>query len=785
MEGASRPPMSLAAPPRFAVTDRATGRLTLTSGAGDLVHLFVLEDDIVRVLALPGGRLDQPRTWAIAPGLDDTPVEGRDRFDLSGFSLPDFALETDAETLRLTTDRIQLTVRLEGFFCDWAIRVGDDWIRAARDRPTQAYNWGYWDERVYHYLRREPGERYFGLGERTGDLDRTGRRFRLTNIDAMGYDAETSDPLYKHLPVYVTAQPASGLAFALLYDTLSDCEFDFGQERDNYHGLYRHMVAAHGDLDYYPVSGPQLDAVVRRLTWLTGRPAFPPRWSLGYSGSTMAYTDAPDAQARMAEFLARCAEHDILCDSFHLSSGYTSIGQRRHVFHWNRDKFPDPAGFARAYADQGVHLCANIKPCLLQDNPRFDEARKAGLLIAEADGAPAFVQFWDGPGAYLDFTRLETQAWWKARVTETLLEVGLDSTWNDNNEFEIWSPRALAHGFGQPRPAREFKPLQTLMMLRASREAQIAFAPHRRPYLVSRSGGLGMHRYVQTWSGDNLTAWKTLKYNIRMGLGLALSGVSNFGHDVGGFSGPAPDPELLVRWVQFGLFMPRFSIHSWNDDGTVNEPWMHPEVTGVVRDLIKLRARLTPYLYDLVWRYHHAYEPIVRPTFLDFPDDPAAWTDSDDFMLGRALLVAPVVEPGVEERQVYLPSGSAWYDVWTGALFEGGQTIVRPADWTRPVMLARAGCALPVNLAEQHFARPADRRGLLLFPATDDEPFEAAIFDDDGLSWPRPGQGLWRLAVEADAETIRVRLQTPPGHAPSPAVLPPTGETRALEVREW
>ena len=156
-----------------------------------------------------------------------------------------------------------------------------------------------------------------------------------------------------------------------------------------------------------------------------------------------------------------------------------------------------------------------------------------------------------------------------------------------------------------------------------------------------------MHRYVQTWSGDNSTSWETLKYNIKMGLGLALSGISNTGHDIGGFSGPAPDPELFVRWVQFGVFMPRFSIHSWNDDGSVNEPWMYPEVTPVVRDLIKFRYRLIPYFYYTLWRYHRHYEPMIRPTFFDFPDDPRCWLESDDMMVGNSLLASPVVEPGL------------------------------------------------------------------------------------------------------------------------------------------
>ena len=115
-------------------------------------------------------------------------------------------------------------------------------------------------------------------------------------------------------------------------------------------------------------------------------------------------------------------------------------------------------------------------------------------------------------------------------------------------------------------------------MLKSSFAAQKEFAPNLRPYLISRSGCPGIQRYVQTWTGDNRTEWKTLKFNNYMAIGLSLSGVYNLGHDVGGFSGLAPDPELFVRWVQNGIFYPRFTIHSWNDDKTVNVPWMYPEV---------------------------------------------------------------------------------------------------------------------------------------------------------------------------------------------------------------
>jgi alpha-glucosidase len=374
----------------------------------------------------------------------------------------------------------------------------------------------------------------------------------------------------------------------------------------------------------------------------------------------MGYADAPDAAAQLEGFLAELAEYDIPCTSFHLSSGYTSIGARRYVFHWNREKFPDPTALFARFARAGVKVIANIKPALLTDHPAFAAAARAGLLLADADGAPVVEQFWDGPGAYVDFTNPAAADWWTGQVKAQLLEVGITATWNDNNEFEVTNPRALAHGFGAPFPAREMKPLQTLLMLRASRRAQVEHAPDVPPFLISRAGFAGMQRYAQTWSGDNATSWETLKWNIPMGLGLSLSGVSSFGHDMGGFAGPRPDAELFARWVGLGVFLPRFAIHSWNDDGSVNEPWMHPEVLDDVRALMRLRERLAPYLGALLLRYREAYEPVMRPLFHDFPDDPEAWAETDDFLLGDAVLVCPVISPGVTRREVRLPLGAVW-----------------------------------------------------------------------------------------------------------------------------
>ena len=773
---------TLSNPPVFALTEQVRGRLTLTADTGAVAHLFVLEDDIARLLLLSEGSVTSPPSWAIAPGADDIAEPGRDRMDVAGFACPDFRVEEADNVLVVETARLRVSIRLSGLHCTWEQRDGDEWRLMAADRPTQAYDFGWWDGRTHHHWARRPGERYYGLGDRTGDTDRSGRCFRLTNLDAMGYDAEHSDPQYKSIP-YVLVADADGRCHGVFYDTVADVRFDFGRELDNYHGWYRHVVADAGDLDLWMIAGPDALAVIRRFTWLTGRPAMMPRWSLGYSGSTMTYTDAPDAAAQMAGFLDKLAEHDIGCTSFHLSSGYTSIGDKRYVFHWNRDKFPDPAAFVATYAAAGIQLVPNIKPALLRSHPLYDEVAAAGLFVKDEDCAAVEAQFWDEVGSYIDFTNPAAADWWRGQVKMALLDQGITSTWNDNNEYEIWDARARFGGFGTARPAAEMRPVQPLLMARASRRAQVEAAPDKRPYVVTRSGMTGLQRYAQTWTGDNLTEWKTLRFNARMAIGLALSGVSNSGHDVGGFAGPAPSPELLVRWVQAGVLMPRFSVHSWNDDRTVNEPWMYPEATPAIRRLMALRQTLIPFLYDLLHRYHADYEPMVRPVWLDFPGDPEAWAECDEHLLGPNLLAAPVMEQGAETRDVRPPAGAEWLDVWTGERIVGGTSAVlaAPLDGPPP-LLARAGSAMLVDLARGGWRPEPYARGVWLFPPREGA-FAWSAVEDKG-----DGDGpvdRWHVTGTADAARILIDVRREAsgdwGDGTITLLLPPN-ETRPLVV---
>ncbi|MCI2255756.1 glycoside hydrolase family 31 protein [Domibacillus sp. PGB-M46] len=754
--------MSLRENYQFQFTDEKSNVLTFQLEHSEVIaRVFVLENDMVRVLMSKGDQLEVKKTWLVAPGMDDVSFEGRDRLDLSPFSLPAYKFQDQGSHCTVETEKLKLHIDLNGFKITWFSKNSDgNEQQIAADRNTQAYNFdGSLGEGNFHYLQRTLDEQYFGLGEKSGETDRHGKRYRMLSIDPMGYDAQHTDPLYKHIPFYITRSTQTGLSFGIFYDNMAQSIFDMGNEMDNYHGWYRYYQSMAGDLDYYVILGPEVKDVVKKYSWLTGKTIFAPKWSFGYSGSTMTYTDAPDAQDQLKKFIEECEEHDILCDSFQLSSGYTSIEDKRYVFNWNTDKFPDAKGFINEYHEKGVRLCANIKPALLKDHPLFNELKEEKMFILNDKGEVEMAQFWDEVGAYIDFTNEESIKWWKQKVTEQLLEYGIDSTWNDNNEFEIWAKNAVCSGFGEETNFENVRALQPLLMMKASYEAQKEFAPEIRPYLISRSGSPGMQRYVQTWSGDNYTSWKSLKYNIKMGIGLSLSGIYNIGHDIGGFSGPAPEPELLVRWIQNGIFHPRFTIHSWNDDKSVNVPWMYEETTGLIRDLIKFRHRIIPYLYTALYKAHEKYEPIIRPTFYEFEADEKTFKENDDFMLGESMLVASVVEKGQRERSVYLPKyEGGWYDFHTSNWYEGGQTVSIPAPLEYNPLLIKAGSIIPVNDADASFTdKEKDERGFLLFPAKKSGSTSYELYEDDGISANyQENHTIISVQMDADQEAIKV-----------------------------
>ena len=756
--------------------------------AGWSSRLYVLADDLIRVLFFHDETVREPRSWMIAPGGVDVPWEGRDRFDVSAFRLPAFTVEEGHDTVTVATTTLSVRIRLQPFVISWFTADGTPF---AADRSTQAYQWSERTAVVRHYMARSIAEQFFGLGDKTGPLDKHGRRLRTLAVDALGYNAETSDPLYKHWPFLIAREPGTGIASGWFYDTLAASTFDLGCEHDNYHGLYRYAEIEGGDLDYYVFLGPRIRDVVREFAELTGRMAFGPRWSLGFANTAMALADAPDAQAHLAGFVAAATTHDVPISAFHFGSGYTSRGKRRYVFTWNRDKFPDPRATIANFNARGIRTVANLKPCLLDDHPDYADVAAAGAFVKDLrTGQPCVGQFWDGTGAHVDFTHPWGIRWWQDGLTRQILGYGIDAAWNDNNEFEVWDDFGGSHGFGTSIPIERSRPLHPLLMTRASFEAQAEHKPAERAYTITRAGPPGIQRYAQTWSGDNTTSWHMLRWNIRMGLSMSLSGMFNTGHDVGGFAGPVPDPELLVRWTQNGVFSPRFIMNSWKAGGETNSPWLHPEALELIRAAIRLRYRLMPHIYTIYHRAAIAGEPMLRPLFYEFEGDGRAFVDTDDFLLGPGLLVANVVEPGQRERRVYLPSGPAgWYEFHSGKYHPAGAEILVPAPLHAIPLFAVAGAMIPMTDTDD-FQRLHDEpsRQLRVFPMRGDGTCAFTLYEDDGLSLAyRDGQ-FAEVAFELRTTPTTLTLTgTKTGLYQMPdrriRIVLPAGETRPLTLR--
>ena len=234
---------------------------------------------------------------------------------------------------------------------------------------------------------------------------------------------------------------------------------------------------------------------------------------------------------------------------------------------------------------------------------------------------------------------------------------------------------------------------------------------------------------------------------------------------------------------------PRFTIHSWNDDGTVNEPWMYPEVTPIIRDAMALRYRLMPYLYNLLWQAHNNDEPMLRPTFLDHEQDSNTFAECDDFMLGKDLLVASVVEQGQRERDVYLPANeSGWYDFYTGQWFSGNQTITLPAPLERVPLLVKAGAVLPTSDRVAYSNSQEDTtRNLEIFPLQGMGTSSVTLFDDDGETNGYQNEQFLQLDVEmcCDLNTVSLTVsgkgKFQPAYQAYKLVLP-AGEQRQLVI---
>ncbi|MFF3975034.1 glycoside hydrolase family 31 protein [Streptomyces rubiginosohelvolus] len=544
--------------------------------------------------------------------------------------------------------------------------------------------------------------RFFGLGGRAGGPRLRDGVYRLWNTDPGGRFGPGDDPLYLTMPVQVVVSDAgTHLAF---HDNswagrvvLREGEEGAGSGHDRPGACEVRMEG--GPLRCWVVVGTPA-RVLQGWTALTGAPALPPSWALGPQHARWGFGGEEGVRRVVDGYRERGLPLSVL----HLDIDHYD-GHR--VFTVDRERFPDLPALAKELRGDGVRLVSIVDPAVKAEpgDAVFDAGREVGergAYVRDARGRVVVGEVWPGACVYPDFTDPVVRDWWGSLYEERLAQ-GFSGVWHDMNEpvsFAAFGdpslPRSARHVLeGAGGDHREAHNVYALAMARAGYEGLLRLRPEERPFLFSRSGWAGMQRYGGTWSGDVSTGWQGLRASLSLVLGLGLCGVPYSGPDVGGFDG-FPSPELYLRWFQLGAYLPLFRTHSAIDAGR-REPWeFGPEVLEHARAALVERERLHPYFVSLSQVARLTGAPYVRPVWWGAPGDRALRECEDAFLLGDALLVAPVLEPGVRRRAVRLPRGR-WYDTATGRAYEGPGQVPVDAPLSGVPVLARAGAVIPVR----------------------------------------------------------------------------------------
>lgn len=710
-------------PPAGATTEAAPAHPPGYEFLGDLIS-FERTDSGMTLRCEPGAEL---AIRFLAPGVFrvtlDRPDVDEDLLEWPVDLDPVEAIELEVveEEERLLLRSAEIDVAVHRSPCRLAVLEKSGFV-LAEDEPGLGIGWDGREVRVWKSIAED--ERFFGLGEKTGNLDKRGAEWVMWNSDTYGYGNET-DPVYQSHPFLVGQR--GGRAYGIYLNNSHRSVFNLGAGNHRYWSF----AAEGGALDYVFFHGPTIPRVVERYTAFAGRTPMPPAWALGYQQSRWSYFPRAEVLRLARTFREKAIPADVIYLDIHYMDGY-------RVFTWDPERFPDPDGMLAELGSMGFKVVTIIDPAVKED-PDYAVARQGrdgDHFVRYPDGEVYVGSVWPGRSYFPDFSRAETRGWWGDHLAE-MLETGVDGFWNDMNEPAVWGkafPLEVVMGDeGRGSSMKRMHNLYASLMARATVEGWREHRPDDRPFVVTRAGFAGIQRHATVWTGDNVASWDHLELGIRMLLGLGLSGVPFTGMDVGGFVG-SPSPELFARWIQVGAFTPFFRTHTVINT-PAQEPWAFGEhVEGIAREAIELRYRMLPTLYSLFREAHETGAPILRPLFWHHPDDSTAYAPEhqNQFLVGERLLVAPVTREGHRTRTAYLPAGT-WLHLASGTVFEGRRSVTVEAPLEEiPTFLGAGGILFTRAVRPFVEPGPSDALTLEVFPG--EEPAATALYEDDQAS---------------------------------------------------
>lgn len=566
---------------------------------------------------------------------------------------------------------------------------------------------------VYKVL--QPGERFVGMGEKSGPLDRRGHAYTHWNTDKFGYPAD-HDPLYLSTPFYIGIH--GGLLYGIFLDNSHRSTFNFGASTHR----FAWFSVEDGALDYYMFWGETIGDLLDEYTRLTGRPALPPRWALGFQQCRYSYYPESELYALARTFRDKQLPCDVLYLDIHYMNAYKA-------FSFDPERFPDPKRLVSDLQGEGFKTAVILDPGIKIEKryAAYESGKERDVFVRYADGEPYVGEVWPGACHFPDFTSERGRQWW-SELMRFYTNLGIRGFWNDMNEPAAWGqclPNALLFdNEGRGATHRQVRNVYGMLMTRSTLQGVRAAAPNRRPLMLTRAGFSGIQRYSAVWTGDNVSSDEHLLLGVRLVNSLGLVGVAFSGNDAGGFAGEA-SPSLYARWLSIAVFQPFLRAHTVVNSRDA-EPWCFgEEVEQIARNYLNLRYRLVvPYLYALLRKAALNGSSPVRSLAYAWPHRAEVYAPEyhNQFMLGDALLVVPAASQA-EFVRLWLPPGT-WYCLWTGERIEGGRSLITECPTAKLPVFVRAGSVLPMQPLCQNLDQLPEELELHLYCG-----------DSGGLSW--------------------------------------------------
>ena len=524
-------------------------------------------------------------------------------------------------------------------------------------------------------LSLAPGECVYGLGERFTAFVKNGQVVDIWNEDG----GTASQISYKNIPFYVTSKH-----YGVFVDHSDHVSFEVASEKVENVGF----SVKGEEIRYHIIYGDDIKGVIENYTDLTGKPALPPAWSFGLWLSTSFTTNYDEETTN--SFIQGMADREIPLHVFHFDC-YWMDAYEWCNFEWDPATFPDPKGMLKRYHDRGLHICVWINPYIGQKSCLFKEGKEQGYLVKKTDGSVWQTDLWQPGMALVDFTNPDAKAWYQGKL-KTLLDMGVDCFKTDFGErIPVKDIAYLDHS--DPVKMHNY---YTYLYNQAVFELLERERGTGEAVLFARSATVGGQQFPAHWGGDCSASYVSMAETLRGGLSLSLGGFGFWSHDISGFESTAP-ADIYKRWCQFGLLSSHSRLHG---SSSYRVPWLFDEeACDILREFVNLKCRLMPYLYGQAVRSHKEGRPVLRPMFLDFPEDRACDTLDRQYMFGDSLLVAPIFKES-GEVQYYLPEGT-WYNLITGADVSGGKWQKETHDYHSLPLMIRPNTVLALGNNDQ------------------------------------------------------------------------------------